>query len=165
MLRTKSLPQLFIKMASGTADIVACIIFIRMLNTFTRNLAGAKHSNSNANSVGNQISIGFIYRFYVKTMVLCSRSFQKNRVVKFLTLVEIFLDLIPTYGTFVFNLIVGSPLSTYAGDTITISVSLVAFISACIYWRSFRTRNGNRIKQINIAVTRVDPSKAMHIIK
>lgn len=86
-------------------------------------------------------------------------------MVKFLTLVEIFLDLIPTYGTFVFNLIVGSPLSTYAGDTITISVSLVAFISACIYWRSFRIGNGNRIKQINIAVTRVDPSKAMHIIK
>ena len=52
-------------------------------------------------------------------------------------LCEIFLDLLPTYTTFFFNLFIGEALNIYVGHLITFCVNAEAAICAFYYWRMF----------------------------
>jgi hypothetical protein len=59
-------------------------------------------------------------------------------VVKFAILSEIFMDLLPTYFGFFFNLIAGVSAVQYVGDYINLPMNLEAAACGLYYWRMFR---------------------------
>ncbi|KAI1699805.1 hypothetical protein DdX_17094 [Ditylenchus destructor] len=71
----------------------------------------------------------------------------KNDVVKFTTIMDIFFDVIPTFGNFIFTVITGFSQAVYTGHLIAIFYFLnVAVCSIYYWWRLTRRSNSFGVK-------------------
>lgn len=79
---------------------------------------------------------------------------------------EIVLDLLPTYGAFAFNLIVGRSLSTYVGDTVGFFIGIDVAVCGVVYWQMFRARKFDLTRKTanTIAAKSLAQTKAKTII-